>query len=115
MAVYAIETHGLSERRAYPTLNLNRGTFRYTARQVEDPEIAQALRHLAENHPRWGCGKMTDFLKNQGHPWNHKRIRRVYRALSLQLRRKPKKRLPERTAHPLVMLSQSNQTSHWIL
>lgn len=108
--MYAIETHGLSERRACRTVNLNRCTFRYPARQVEDPEIAQELRQLAENHPRWGCGKMTDYLRHQGYPWNHKRIRRVYRALSLHLQRKPKKRLPVRIAHPLVVPNQANQT-----
>ena len=42
--MYAIEAHGLSERRACRTVNLNRCTFRYPARQVEDPEIAQELR-----------------------------------------------------------------------
>ncbi len=108
--MYAIETHGLSERRACRTVNLNRCTFRYPARQVEDPEIARELRQLVENHPRWGCDKMTDYLRHQGYPWNHKRIRRVYRALSLHLQRKPKKRLPARTAHSLVVPSQANQT-----
>jgi putative transposase len=34
----------------------------------------------------------------------------VYRALSLHLQRKPKKRLPARTVHPLVVPSQANQT-----
>jgi len=53
---------------------------------------------------------MTDYLRNQGHTWNHKRIRRVYRALSLHLQRKPKKRLPARTAHPLVVPAEANQT-----
>lgn len=77
---------------------------------MADPEIATELRQLAEHHPRWGCGKMTDYLRNQGHPWNHKRIRRVYRALSLHLQRKPKKRLPARTAHPLVVPAEADQT-----
>jgi len=77
---------------------------------MADPEIANELRQLAEHHPRWGCGKMTDYLRNQGHTWNHKRIRRVYRALSLHLQRKPKKRLPARTAHPLVVPDEANQT-----
>jgi len=100
----------LSERRACKTVNLNRCTFRYPTRNMADPEIAKELRQLAEHHPRWGCGKMTDYLRNQGHTWNHKRIRRVYRALSLHLQRKPKKRLPARTAHPLVVPANANQT-----
>ena len=77
---------------------------------MADPEIAKELHQLAEHHPRWGCSKMTDYLRNQGHAWNHKRIRRVYRALSLHLQRKPKKRLPARTARPLVVPAEANQT-----
>ena len=77
---------------------------------MTEPEIANKLRQLAEHHPRWGCGKMTDYLRNQGHTWNHKRIRRVYRALSLHLQPKPKKRLPVRTARPLVVPAEANQT-----
>jgi putative transposase len=75
-----------------------------------DEPITQELQQLAENQPRWGCAKMTDYLRNQGHIWNHKRIRRVYRAMALHLKRKPKKRLPERTAQPLVAPAQRNQT-----
>ena len=53
---------------------------------------------------------MSDYLRNQGYGWNHKRIRRVYRALALHLQRKPKKRLPARTAQPLVVPEQADQT-----
>jgi putative transposase len=53
---------------------------------------------------------MTDYLRNQGHIWNHKRIRRVYRAMALHLKRKPKKRLPARAAQTLVVPLQANQT-----
>jgi putative transposase len=85
--------------------------YRYQTKRTLDEPIAQELRQLAEQQPRWGCDKMTDYLRNQAdHAWNHKRIRRVYRALSLHLQRKPKKRLPARTAHALVVPSQSNQT-----
>ena len=65
---------------------------------------------MAEQQPRWGCAKMTDYLRNQGKPWNHKRIRRVYRAMALHLKRKPKKRLPARTVQTLVVPEQQNQT-----
>jgi putative transposase len=65
---------------------------------------------LAQSQPRWGCAKMTDFLRNQGHAWNHKRIRRVYRAMALHLKRKPKKRLSAGVAQTLVVPQQANQT-----
>lgn len=110
MAKYTIDEHGLSERRACCTVNLNRCTYRYQARKTDDYQIVQELRQLAEHRPRWGCGKMTDYLRNQGYGWNHKRIRRVYRELALNLHRKPKKRLAARTAQALVVPAQSNQT-----
>lgn len=110
MVRYAVEERKLSERQACRTVNLNRCTYRYPARKAEDPEIVQELRQLAQRQPRWGCGKMTQYLRNQGYDWNHKRIRRVYRELALNLHRKPKKRLPARTAQALVVPAQSNQT-----
>lgn len=105
-----MKAHGLSERWACRTVNLNRCTFRYPAKKVDDLQIAAELRQLAKSQPRWGCGKMTDYLRNQGYAWNHKRIRRVYRDMALHLQRKPKKRLPARIAHPLVVPVQANQT-----
>lgn len=107
---YAIQSHGLSERQACRTLNLSRSAFRYHGLPSEDEPIEQELYRLAEAHPRWGCAKMIDYLRNQGHPWNHKRIRRIYLALGLNLRRKPKKRLPARTAQALAVPEQSNQS-----
>ena len=110
MAKYAMNEHGLSERRACRTVNLNRCTYRYRARKTDDQQIVQALCQLAESQPRWGCRKMTDYLRNQGHRWNHKRIRRVYCGLTLNLHRKPKKRLAARTALALVVPGQSDLT-----
>jgi len=102
--------HGLSERQACRTVNLNRCTYRYQARRPDDHELVQELHQLAENQPRWGCRKMTNYLRNQGHRWNHKRIRRIYRDLALNLHRKPKKRLAARTALALGVPVQSNLT-----
>jgi len=89
---------------------LNRGTYRYQASKTDDQEIEQELQHLSEKQPRWGCRKMTDYLRNQGHRWNHKRIRRIYRGLALNLHRKPKKRLAARTALALEVPVQSDLT-----
>jgi putative transposase len=46
---------------------------------------------------------MYDYLKNQGYAWNHKKVYRVYCEMSLNLRTKPKKRLPIRYPKPLVV------------
>jgi len=105
-----MDERGLSERQACRTVNLHRCTYRYQAKKTDDHEIAQELRQLAERQPFWGCRKMTDYLRNQGHGWNHKRIRRVYRDLSLNLHKKPKKRLAARTALALGVPVQSDQT-----
>lgn len=105
-----MEEHGVSERCACRVVHLNRCSYRYQAIPSDDPKIAEELRGLAERQPRWGCGKMTHYLRNQGHDWNHKRIRRVYRDLALNLHRKPKKRLAPRTAQALRVPRQSDQT-----
>lgn len=70
----------------------------------------QELQQLAESQPSWGCRKMTDYLRNEGQPWNHKRIRRIYCDLALNLHRKPKKRLAARTAQTLMVPIQANWT-----
>ena len=103
-----MQEFGASERQACRTVQLSRYGYRYQAKRTTDEPIAQELRQLADRQPRWGCDKMIDYLKNEGHGWNHKRIRRVYRAL--HLKRKPKKRLPARVPQTLAVPEQRNQT-----
>src|SRR5215210_9351490 len=105
-----MQEFGASERQACRTIQLSRCAYRYQAKRPTDEPIAQELRQLAEKQSRWGCDKMTDYLRNAGHNWNHKRIRRVYRAMGLHLKRKPKKRLPARPAQALAVPGRANQT-----
>jgi len=100
--------HELSERKACNLLNISRTAYRYQAKKPADGEIRQQLQILAEWKHRWGFGKMRDYLRNQGYGWNHKRIHRVYREMKLNLRIKPKKRLPARDPKPLVEPNQPN-------
>jgi putative transposase len=102
--------HGVSERRVCRVLALSRSVYRYQAKKTDEAQIEQALRQLAEQHRRWGYSKMIDYLKQQGRRWNHKRIHRIYCALALNLRRKPKKRLPPRSAQVLVQPAQANES-----
>lgn len=108
MAAEAITTYGLSERRACRLLGISRTGFRYERKQPDDTEIIARLQDLAERKPRWGLGKMVDYLRHDGHLWNHKRIGRVYRQLQLHLRVRPKKRVPARRSKPLMVPDTTN-------
>jgi putative transposase len=98
----------MSERQACAMLDMSRSVYRYKAKTSDDEELREQLLSLASRKPRWGFQKMFAYLKNQGYRWNHKRVRRVYRALGLNLRVKPKKRLPVRYPQPLVAPAEAN-------
>lgn len=110
LVTYAVNEHGLSERQACQMLKLSRSAYRYQAKKPDDEEIRSMLVELAARKPRWGFKKMSDYLKNLGYVWNHKRIRRVYCELGLNLRVKPRKRLPARIPQPLVQPEKANQS-----
>lgn len=89
-------------------VQLNRGTFYYQPTKSDDSVIKEKLTELAADHPRWGAKKMTAVIRNQGQQVNHKKIRRIYREMKLNIRVKPKKRLPSRVPVPLIVPEQSN-------
>jgi putative transposase len=76
---------------------------------VDDDEIKEQLKTLGERWPRWGFGKMFRWLRKHGYCWNHKRVHRVYTEMALNLRKKPKKRLPARQPQPLKQSAVPNQ------
>lgn len=110
MVHYSMATHQLSERQACRLMNLSRTAFRYQAKPADDDLIRKNLLALAAWKPRWGFPKMFAYLRKQGHRWNHKRVRRIYLAVGLNLRVKPKKRLPARDPQPLVVPAAANMS-----
>ncbi|MEO8327668.1 MAG: IS3 family transposase [Nitrospirota bacterium] len=65
-----------------------------------DAEVIEALNQLVEAHPRWGVWKYIDRLRPVGHPWNHKRIYRIYRQLGLNQPHRTKRRLTGKLTKP---------------
>lgn len=101
MVDYVREEHGLSLRASCRTFNLSRTVYHYKPDLTRDEPVIIALQELADRFPRYGFGKMFPILRRHGHKWNHKRVYRVYCELKLNMRRKGKKRLPNRTPEPL--------------
>ncbi|MBK7345487.1 MAG: hypothetical protein IPI98_00870 [Chitinophagaceae bacterium] len=62
-----------------------------------------------KKHPVIGFWQSFYRLRNRGYGWNHKRVRRGYRKMNLNIRRKPKERLPERIKQPLTLPTSFNQ------
>lgn len=82
---------------------VSRTSFYYESKLQDDNELIDALNRLVERHPRWGFPKCYKRLRALGYRWNHKRVYRVYTQLSLNIRRKIKRRLPTRHPEPLSL------------
>ena len=95
---YLTEGHGLSVRKACQAVGLSRSAwYQPVVDWLErDRPIAEALVALAEQKPGLGVWKLYRRLRRQGYRWNHKRVYRVYCLLKLNLRRRTKKRVPQR-------------------
>ena len=91
-------------------MHLPRSTYQYQHKEKDDRLIEEALTETVAKHPAIGFWQCHHRFRNRGEKWNHKRVRRVYRKMNLNIRRKPKKRLPERVKQPLSVPTAPNQT-----
>jgi len=107
---YLVAEHNVSLRRACEAVGLSRASWYQPLRDdlKTDSEVIDALMAITETHRRWGFWKSFKRLRLDGHRWNHKRVHRVYCQLKLNLKRRPKKRIPVRDRQPLVTAPVSN-------
>ncbi len=87
---------------------INRAMYKYKSKRPSDEPVRDVLRRVTETHLRWGFGTSYSWMRNHGHADNHKRVHRIYCEMGLNLRIKPKKRLPSRNPEPLAEPQQSN-------
>ena len=91
--VATVEETAGSERRACRWLGFHRTPIRYVPSRRDETALRSRLRDLAAEHPRWGYPMLLWRLRREGVRDNHKRIRRLYRAEGLAVRKRKKKQL----------------------
>ena len=98
-------------RLACQIFSVSQTCYRYEAKKnAENEQIADWLLRLTDNHRNWGFRPCHLNLRNvQGFKWSHKRIYRIYNALELNLRIKPRKRINREKPEPLAVPEKINQ------
>ncbi len=87
------EKRSASARRTCAVLGFRRQTY-CRRRQGHRPEeedgvVADLLHQVTRRFVCWGFGMVFHFLRRQNHPWNHKRVYRIWKEQGLNLRIKP--------------------------
>jgi putative transposase len=90
-------------------VQLPRSSYGYKRKVKDDSAIEDALAGMVEKHPSIGFWQSFYRFRNQGEPWNHKPVYRVYCNMKLNIRRRAKKRLPDRVKQPLSVPTAPNQ------
>lgn len=90
-------------------MGISRTTCQYQAKPKDDQDLQEALTALTTKHASIGYWQCCYRLWNKGYLWNHKRIYRVYTHMKLNIRRRAKKRIPERVKQQLSVPDAPNQ------
>ena len=90
---YAMEAHGVGERRACRVLRVNRTTHRYEpVRLPDEDEVRADIIDKACNYGRVGYRMVCHMMRNEGRKINHKRVERIWREEGLKLPQKQEKK-----------------------
>jgi putative transposase len=104
----AMQTAGISERRACRFTGFARSTQRYCTRRAPRTELRERLHTLAVLRPRWGYRRLHLLLRREGYRVNRKLVQRLYREEGLAVRRRKRKRVAVPRA-PLPPPSRPNE------
>ena len=91
-AACAIESLGLSERRACLLTGVSPSVYRYQPKQGDDDVLRRRMGELAGERKRFGSPRLHIMLKREGLVVNHKRTERIYSEEGLALRKKRRRK-----------------------
>ena len=89
---HAVETYGMSERRACAIMAADRSSIRYRSVRPDDAPLRARLRELADQRRRFGYRRLHVLLRQEGHALNRKKTQRLYREEGLTVRRRKSRR-----------------------
>jgi len=99
---WLIDAQQTTLRRACRVVGLSTATWRYERRgRVDNRELLARLQAHAAVRPRYGYRRLHVLVEREGLHANHKRVYRVYREASLQVRRRSRKRVTRAERLPL--------------
>lgn len=104
-----IQEHGVSQRQACKAVSLPRSTQRYEPKPKEDEQVIEQLQELIDKHPAIGFWQSYYRIRRKGFRWNHKKVYRVYTDMKLNIRRRYRKRLPQRVKQALYQPASVNE------
>jgi putative transposase len=112
MAAVAVQQRGVPIALACRAFGVSETCYRYGPKlRAENEQISDLLTGLTDARKTWGFGLCFLHLRNvKGHPWNHKRVYRIYCALELNLRIKSRKRLKRDKPDALAVPEAPNTT-----
>ena len=90
-------------RGACDVVGISRSVYHYQPDETKDDAVIEAIQQVVERYPAYGFSKVFTVLRRRGRPWSYKRVYRMCCALKLNMRRKGKKRLPNRNSEPLAV------------
>ncbi len=107
---YLVGEHSLSVQKSCKCIGISRAAYYSGTGSIadRDVEVITAINGVLEKHATWGFWKCYKALRQKNHPWNHKRIYRVYCQMKLNQKRRVKKRLPKRIRQPLMVPQRPN-------
>ncbi len=108
-AGWLMERFGVSERRACRAAQSHRSTQRYTKQPVAAPELVERVRAVAYERPRFGYRRVHIMLLRQGVHIGQRRLRRIYKAEGLAVRRRKRRRVSGFERRPIVLPDRVNE------
>jgi putative transposase len=102
-------SYAVSQRRACQVIGADRSSMRYRSRRPDDGYLRQRLRELAMVRRRFGYRRLHLLLTREGLYMNHKKLRRLYAAERLQVRRRSGRKRALGTRAPLILPQGPNQ------